>query len=188
MGSCEATASFQIRVFAQPLELRVKFNASGDQSKLLRVNAPRDRKGPSVYRRAMSASLPRLSCIPARLRQMERLLKAVSSLQKTSTTTIAEKYSLMYRYGSLFHPDSPVAVCKVQFGTATALGLEARKNIPAASYILETCSSMSTDITHPPGPSLIQSHPSQLVAQGHHSILGPFRLVNHDCEPNAQVR
>jgi hypothetical protein len=52
---------------------------------------------------------------------------------------------------------------------------------------METCSSMSLDCTSSPGPSVIEASSNQLGPMGPRLILGPFRLVNHDCKPNAQV-
>ena len=47
---------------------------------------------------------------------------------------------------------------------------------------------MSLDCTSTPGPSVIHAASNQLGPMGPRLILGPFRLVNHDCKPNAQVR
>lgn len=46
---------------------------------------------------------------------------------------------------------------------------------------------MSLDLVSEPGPSVIESVLGQSGPLGPRLILGPFRLVNHDCKPNAQV-
>ena len=46
---------------------------------------------------------------------------------------------------------------------------------------------MSLDLAPEPGPSVIESTLGQSGPLGPRLILGPFRLVNHDCKPNAQV-
>jgi hypothetical protein len=55
-------------------------------------------------------------------------------------------------------------------------------------WILTASGSMSLNIVKGPGISNIQSHASQLGPSGVRLILGPFRFVNHDCEPNCQVK
>src|SRR5262245_58970954 len=93
---------------------------------------------------------------------------------------------MLLRYSILHSNSSPVKVSKIVYGDVICGGLEATSDIPAASYILSTCSSMSKDL-HNRGFSIIQSHPQQKGPIGNRLILGPFRFANHDCEPNCQV-
>jgi len=96
--------------------------------------------------------------------------------------------SLLYRYSLLYSSTSSVQITKVSHtGQEASFGLKATRNIPASTFIMETCSSMSLDCTSTPSPSVIESAPNQLGPMGPRLILGPFRLVNHDCKPNAQV-
>ena len=96
--------------------------------------------------------------------------------------------SLLYRYSLLYSSGSPVRIMKVSHNRQQAsFGLKATRTIPAGVFILETCSSMSLDPASTTGPSVIEAAPNQLGPIGPRLILGPFRLVNHDCNPNAQV-
>ena len=96
--------------------------------------------------------------------------------------------SLLYRYSLLYSSRSSVRIIKVSHtGQEVSFGLKAIHPIPASTFIMETCSSMSLDCTSTPGPSVIEAAPNQLGPMGQRLILGPFRLVNHDCKPNAQV-
>jgi hypothetical protein len=72
-------------------------------------------------------------------------------------------------------------------GDEASFGLKANRVIPMGVFIKETCSSMSADIFDEEGPSIILAKGSQLGPEGTRMILGPFRLVNHDCKPNGQV-
>ena len=83
-----------------------------------------------------------------------------------------------------------MSICKVvldENSDKASYGLKANRAIPQGTFIKETCSSMSKDIFEGPGPSVILPTASQLGPQGPRMILGPFRLVNHDCKPNGQV-
>ena len=85
-------------------------------------------------------------------------------------------------------PTSAVKICKVMHtGNEASFGLEARRPIAVGMFIKETCSSMSTDRVSKGGPSIIEAKPSQNGPCGSRLILGPFQMVNHDCDPNAQV-
>jgi len=96
--------------------------------------------------------------------------------------------SLLYRYSLLYSSGSSVRIIKVSHtGQEASFGLKATHPIPAGTFIMETCSSMSLDCTSTPGPSVIEAAPNQLGPRGPRLILGPFRLVNHDCKPNAQA-
>jgi len=96
--------------------------------------------------------------------------------------------SLLYRYSLLYSSGSSVRIIKVTHtGQEASFGLKATHPIPAGTFIMETCSSMSLDCASAPGPSVIEAAPSQLGPLGQRLILGPFRFVNHDCKPNAQV-
>ena len=96
--------------------------------------------------------------------------------------------SLLYRYSLLYSSGSSVRIIKVTHtGQEACFGLKATRPIPAGTFIIETCGSMSLDCTPTPGPSVIEAAPNQLGPMGQRLILGPFRLVNHDCKPNAQV-
>jgi hypothetical protein len=96
--------------------------------------------------------------------------------------------SLLLRYSILHSEHSPVKLCKVIFGDDICAGLEATKDIPAACYILSTCSSMSAELYDGKQClSVICSDSKQKGPQGDRLILGPFRFANHDCQPNCQV-
>ena len=96
--------------------------------------------------------------------------------------------SLLYRYSILYSSGSRVRIRKVTYNRQKAtFGLMATCKILSGSYIMETCSSMSLDLASSSGPSIIEPAPRQLGPPGPRSILGPFRLVNHDCKENAQV-
>ena len=96
--------------------------------------------------------------------------------------------SLLYRYSLLYSSGSAVRIMKVSHNHQQAsFGLKATRTIPAGVFILETCSSMSLGPASTSGPSVIEAAPNQLGPIGPRLILGPFRLVNHDCNPNAQV-
>ena len=96
--------------------------------------------------------------------------------------------SLLYRYSLIYSSNSSVGLLKITHDRQKAtFGLKAKRFIPPGSYIAETCSSMSLNLTCKPGPSTIESALGQLGPLGPRLILGPFRLVNHDCNPNAQV-
>lgn len=83
---------------------------------------------------------------------------------------------------------SAVKVMKVTHdGKEVSFGLKAHRDVQAGTYIKETCSSMSMDMIRGSGPSIIEASGSQLEPHGPRLILGPFRFVNHDCKPNAQV-
>ena len=97
--------------------------------------------------------------------------------------------SLLYRYSLLYMPTGAVKICKVTHtGREASFGLEARYPIEAGVFIKETCSSMSADTVSNGGPSVIEAKPSQNGPPGPRLILGPFRMINHDCDPNSQVR
>jgi hypothetical protein len=96
--------------------------------------------------------------------------------------------SLLHRYSLLYSAGSAVAICKVAYQTdAASFGLKARRDIHQGCYIKETCSSMSENAVLRRAPSIIEGMASQLGKQEPRFILGPFRLVNHRCKPNAQV-
>ena len=99
-------------------------------------------------------------------------------------------FSLLHRYDILYSQDSPVVLAKVSFDSQTiAVGLKARKRIPAACPILSTSTSMSSDLISPGvhAVSIIESGPGQKGPQGSRLMLGPLRFANHDCAPNCQV-
>jgi hypothetical protein len=96
--------------------------------------------------------------------------------------------SLLYRYSLMYSSGSSAKILKVTHTRKKAtFGLKAARKIPSGSFIMETCSSMSRDPASSQGPSVIEPAPKQLGPQGPRLILGPFRFVNHDCKPNAQV-
>lgn len=83
-----------------------------------------------------------------------------------------------------------MSICKVVLdknGDRASFGLKAKRDIPASVFIKEACSSMSADLFEGEGPSVILANATQSGPQGPRIILGPFRLINHDCNPNAQV-
>ena len=94
---------------------------------------------------------------------------------------------MLLRYSILHSDHSPVKLAKVTYGGEIRAGLEATRDIAAATYILSTCSSMSIDL-YGQGFSIIRGDPQQNGPVGNRLILGPFRLANHDCQPNCQVR
>jgi hypothetical protein len=73
-------------------------------------------------------------------------------------------------------------------GGSISAGLVACCNIAAATVILSTCGSMSSDGSDVGGFSVIQPSSAQLGPQEPRIILGPFRFANHDCQPNCQAR
>ena len=99
--------------------------------------------------------------------------------------------STLRQYERPFHPDSQVGVQKVQFvpGGATSLGMVARVDIEAGTYLTATCSLKSCDAWDVPGPSRIQGSKNQLGKTGEAGVfLGAGRIPNHDCgDPNCQV-
>ena len=98
------------------------------------------------------------------------------------------KASLLYRYALIYSPTTVVGSAKVSFDAKTvSSGLKVRHEIPAGMAIKETCSSMSSDAASGKGLSIIQGSNKQLGPNVPRVILGPFRFVNHDCSPNAQV-
>jgi hypothetical protein len=98
------------------------------------------------------------------------------------------KASLLYRYALMYLPMTAVGSVKVSFDMKTvSSGMKARHKIPAGTAIKETCSSMSSDATSGTGLSTIQGSNRQLGPNVPRIILGPFRFLNHDCSPNAQV-
>lgn len=96
-------------------------------------------------------------------------------------------FSLLYRYTLMYTPSSPVTLCKVQFNGSIALGLRATRDMAPGTFIMETCSSMSSDLVNRPGPSVIFSDAKQRGPLGSRLVLGPLRWANHDCKPNTQV-
>jgi hypothetical protein len=98
------------------------------------------------------------------------------------------KASLLYRYALMCSPTTAVGSVKVSFDAKTvSSGMKARHKIPAGMAIKETCSSMSSDAAPGKGLSIIQGSNRQLGPNVPRMILGPFRFVNHDCNPTAQV-
>jgi hypothetical protein len=97
-------------------------------------------------------------------------------------------YSLLLRYSLLHSAHSLVKLDKVTYGGRICAGLRATQHIPACTFILTTCSSMSSDLYGADGGfSIIESTAQQLGPIGQRLILGPFRFANHECEPNCQV-
>jgi hypothetical protein len=93
--------------------------------------------------------------------------------------------SLLSRYTILLADESSVDPGKVAFNGEIQLGLKANRHIAAGQYILGASSSLSSDsVGDRPGVSIVFSPDGR----NPRLILGPFRLVNHDCDPNAQVR
>ncbi len=120
-------------------------------------------------------------CWPACLSQYAHVLLLPTHLSH-SLVSLLYRYSLMYSSGSCAKILKVTHTCK-----KATFGLKATCSIPSGSFIMETCSSMSYDLASNPGPSIIEPALMQLGPQGPRLILGPFRLVNHDCKPNAQV-
>ena len=122
---------------------------------------------------------------------MVRLFKPVRPFSSFSPGPVRLSYfsiSLLYRYSLIYSSESSVRILKMTHDRRKAtFGLKARRFIPPGSYIMETCSSMSLDLVSKPGPSTIESTLGQLGPLGPRLILGPFRLVNHDCNPTAQA-
>lgn len=117
------------------------------------------------------------------------VFKPVSPLALLFIPLSHSPISLLYRYSLLYSSGSCVGILKVSHTRRKAtFGLKAIRAIPAGTFIMETCSSMSLDLASTQGPSIIDAAPNQLGPPGPRLILGPFRLVNHDCKPNAQVR
>jgi hypothetical protein len=88
----------------------------------------------------------------------------------------------------MYSPTTAVGSMKVTYDEETvSYGMKARHDIPFGVAIKETCSSMSSDAASTPGPSIIEGSVKQLGPNVPRFILGPFRFLNHDCNPNAQV-
>jgi hypothetical protein len=88
----------------------------------------------------------------------------------------------------MYSPTTAVGSMKVTYDEETvSYGMKARRDIPIGVAIKETCSSMSSDAALTPGPSIIEGSVKQLGPNVPRFILGPFRFLNHDCSPNAQV-
>lgn len=87
----------------------------------------------------------------------------------------------------MYQPESPVTLCKVQFNDTLAFGLRAKRDLQPGTFIMETCTSMSSDLVRSSGPSIIQSDPKQAGPSGARAVLGPLRWANHDCKPKTQV-
>ncbi|KAI0047004.1 hypothetical protein FA95DRAFT_1559562 [Auriscalpium vulgare] len=94
---------------------------------------------------------------------------------------------LLFRYAILCSERSRVQIMRVAFGSTVGLGLKSRGRIEAGIVLFETCSSMSSDSVAVGGPSIIERKSSQTGPPGPCAILGPFRLINHDCDPNCHV-
>lgn len=97
--------------------------------------------------------------------------------------------SVLHRYMILYRVGSMAKIQKVSFdGKTLSGGVVATQRIVVDTAVLELCGSLSSDVTdHTPGLSVIESGRRQLGPRGPRLILGPFRFVNHDCEPNCQV-
>ena len=96
----------------------------------------------------------------------------------------------MCRYALLYCEESYVKIEKVSFEEGKiCAGLVACQMIPAATPILTTCSSMSSDLAEGSHMiSVVEGTRLQKGPEGPRLILGPFRFVNHNCQPNCQVR
>jgi len=97
--------------------------------------------------------------------------------------------SLLLRYTCLYTDYSHVSLEKVIFDGKVGGGLIATHDIPAGTYLLSACGLMSSDGIPSGAPlhSVITPIRGQLGSQEERICLGPFRFVNHDCSPNAQV-
>ncbi len=88
----------------------------------------------------------------------------------------------------MYLPTIAVGLVKVSFdGKRVSSSMKVRHEIPVGVVIKETCSLMSLDKALTSGISVIQGSGNQLGPEVPRLILGPFRFVNHDCNPNAQV-
>jgi hypothetical protein len=65
--------------------------------------------------------------------------------------------------------------------------ITASKNIPKNTYLWELIGVMSSNILSRPSASSIEAHPIQGYPRGPRLLVGPARLVNHSCNPNATV-
>ena len=99
-----------------------------------------------------------------------------------------DSHSLLYRYTLMYQQRSALRVCKAQFGNRVVFGLRATRDLLAGFFLIETCSSMSSDVVYEEGPSVVQSDPKQILPPGPRGVLGPFRFGNHKCGSKAQVR
>lgn len=83
------------------------------------------------------------------------------------------------------HQRSRVDFMEITKFGPSQLGIKARVNIPAESRLYELCGFLSVDVP------LDSTNPSMCASprEGYYNLLiGPARLVNHSCDPNAEVR
>lgn len=110
----------------------------------------------------------------------------------TSKSQSIDPYSisLLFRYTFFCSPESNVSLDKVELEQGRVVaGLKTARDIEGGSYLLATCSSLSSDAvgTHLGSLSVVQPSPRQLGCQSPRLALGPFRFANHDCNPSAQA-
>ncbi|KAI0043541.1 hypothetical protein FA95DRAFT_1575056 [Auriscalpium vulgare] len=129
-------------------------------------------------------------CAPLFNRQLQVTQANITHTVRTLTSAIPSFRDASSQWLRLLeHERSRVQIMRVVFASTVALGLKSRVGIEAGIALFETCSSMSSDRVTVGGPSIIERAPSQVGfgPSGPCAILGPFRLVNHDCEPNCQT-
>jgi hypothetical protein len=66
-------------------------------------------------------------------------------------------------------------------------GMKAQEDIPAGVSLLAACGSGSQDAVDRAGISIVKASRIQKGPTKPRLVLGPFRFVNHDCDPNCQV-
>ena len=70
------------------------------------------------------------------------------------------------------------------------IGLQATRDIEPGTFIMDTCSSTAVNPMDVGGEYVIATNigqPGDYSTEGR-IIIGPLRLVRHDCNPNAEVR
>jgi hypothetical protein len=93
----------------------------------------------------------------------------------------------MARY-MLLWGSNRVQLCGVDFGDGQRQrGIVATSHIPKGDFLWELCGVISEDVVTESTVSSIQPHPCQNMGEGPRLLVGPIRLVNHHCKPNAVV-
>ncbi|PVF91286.1 SET domain-containing protein [Serendipita vermifera] len=93
----------------------------------------------------------------------------------------------MARY-MIFKKSMRVRICGVKFQVdqPPQRGIMATSHIPKDTYLWEICGIISSDVLTGHTISSIEAHRCQGMGGGPRLLVGPIRLVNHHCDPNAR--